>query len=106
MKLEFKQYYESKKKLLEAVDSSPRAKVNYKLNKYCKVPLYEQVDSVEKIYISLKPDDMLEILWEYDTPNSTPSVRYIRIVETKQVFIPAWSSSKIFTWLMNNTDET
>lgn len=104
MKLEFKQYYESKKKLLEAVDSSPRTKVSYKLQKYCKVPLYEKVDSVDKIYYALKPDDTVEILWEYDTLN-TPTVRYIHIVEAEQTFIPAWNSSKIFSWLMNNTKE-
>lgn len=100
----FKQYYDSKKKLLEAVDSCPRVKLSYKLEKYCKLPLYENVDSDSKTYFSLKPDDEIEILWEYDTPD-TPTVRYIRIVDTQQTFSPAWSSVKMFNWVVNNTIE-
>ena len=104
MKLTFKDYYESKMKLIEAVDLSPRVKLQYRLTKYCRVPVYEQVDSNERVYFSLKPDDKVEILWEYDTLDA-PTVRYIRIVETKQTFIPAWNSGKMFNWVVNNTDE-
>lgn len=104
MKLTFKDYYESKMKLIEAVDLSPRVKLTYKLNKYCKIPVYETVDSNEKEYVSLKLDDEVEILWEYDTPDA-PTVRYIRIIETMQTFIPAWNSGKMFNWVVNNTDE-
>lgn len=104
MKLEFKQYYESKMKLLEAADSSPRVTLQYKLTKYCKVPVHERIDSDEKIYFSLKPEDKVEILWEYDTPD-TPTVRYIRVVESGETFFPVWNSGKIFNWVVSNTEE-
>lgn len=104
MKLEFKQYYESKMRLLEAADSSPRVVLHYRLKKYCKVPIHEKIDSNEKLYFSLKPDDELEILWEYDTPE-TPTVRYIRILETGETVFPVWNSGKIFNWILNNTEE-
>lgn len=104
MKLEFKQYYESKRKLMEAVDSSPRVKLKYRLTKYCKIPFYETVDSTVKQYFSLKPDDEVEILWEYDTPES-PTVRYIRIVESSETLFPSWNSSKMFNWAVNNATE-
>lgn len=104
MKLTFKDYYESKVKLIEAVDLSPRVKLKYKLNKYCKIPVYEAVDSNDRDYISLKLDEEVEILWEYDTLD-TPTVRYIRIIETKQTFIPAWNSGKMFNWVVHNTEE-
>lgn len=104
MKLGFKQYYESKMKLLEATDSSPRVVLHYRLTKYCKVPVNEQIDSDEKIYFSLKPDDEVEILWEYDSPEN-PTVRYIRVVESGQTFFPVWSSGKVFNWVVSNTEE-
>jgi hypothetical protein len=104
MKLEFKQYYESKKKLIESVDSCPKVKLQYRLDKYCKLPLHETVDSDEKIYISLKPDDIVEILWEYDTPD-TPTVRYVSIVENDKILFPVWNSTKMFNWAVNNATE-
>ena len=104
MKLTFKDYYRSKLKLIEAVDLSPRVKIQYELNKYCKLPVYEQVDLSDRKYLSLKLDEQVEILWEYDTLDA-PTVRYIRIVETGQTFIPAWNSGKMFNWVINNTNE-
>ena len=105
MKLDFKKYYESKKKLLEAIDSSPRIRLKYKLNKYCKVPLQESIDSTQKTYVSFKPDDIIEILWEYDTPDN-PTVKYIKLLtENVSTFFPVWNSSKMFKWTLNNTEE-
>lgn len=104
MKLEFKQYYESKMRLLEAVDSSPKIKLQYKLVKYCKLPLHEAVDNTNKKYIPLKPDDIVEILWEYDVPDM-PTVRYVRIIDTAETLFPVWNSIKMFSWVLNNTKE-
>lgn len=101
-KLDFKKYYESKLKLIEAVDSSPKIKIQYKLNKYCKIPLLESIDSDRKIYVGLKPDDIIEFLWEYDSPDN-PLVRYLKIGGS--TFFPLWNSSKMLNWVINNTDE-
>jgi hypothetical protein len=102
--MDFKQYYNSKIRLLEAVDSSPKVKMKYRLSKYCKIPLYETVDCTNKNYISLKPDDVIEILWEYDSPDK-PTVRYIKIVEKDKTLFPVWGSNKIFSWALSNTEE-
>lgn len=102
--MNLKDYYHSKMKLIEAVDSSPRVKLRYKLEKYCKVPLYETPDESSKIYYSFKPDDQIEVLWEYDVPES-PSVKYIKILSEGAVYFPDWKSSKIFSWLLNSTKE-
>lgn len=102
--MDFKAYYRSKVKLLEAVDSSPKVKLKYKLLKYCKIPLAESVDSSNKSYIALKPDDIIEILWEYDSLDS-PTVRYVKLIETDQTMFPVWSSNKIFSWALNNASE-
>lgn len=102
--MDFKKYYDSKIRLLEAVDSSPKVKIKYKLTKYCKVPVLNEVDSKDKNYISFKPDDVVEILWEYDAPDN-PTVRYIKILDKELTCFPFWSSTKIFTWTLGNTEE-
>lgn len=104
MKLNFKDYYQSKKKLLEAIDSSPKVRLKYKLDKYCKLPLHENVDSDKKIYYALKPDDVVEIIWEYDSPDN-PTVRCIKILESGETYFPVWHSTKIFNWTLKNTNE-
>lgn len=102
--MDFKQYYSSKIRLLEAVDSSPKVKLRYRLTKYCKVPILKEIDSRDKDYVSLKPDDLIEILWEYDSPDN-PTVRYIKILDEGETYFPFWHSSKIFTWALSNTEE-
>jgi hypothetical protein len=104
MKLDFKQYYESKMKLLEAVNTSPKIKLKYKLTKYCKLPVYETADSANKIYLTLKPDDVVEILWEYDTPDH-PTVKCMHLLDNSDILFPSWNSTKIFNWSLNNTIE-
>lgn len=104
MKFDFKQYYDSKMKLLEAVDSSPRIKLKYKLTKYCKIPIFETIETNTKTYLSLKPDDELEVLWEYDSPDN-PTIKFLKFHNTDNPIFPAWSSPKMFSWLLNNTDE-
>ena len=102
MKLNFKDYYDSKIKLLEAIDCSPKVKLSYRLDKYCKLPLHETVDAEKKLYYALKPDDVVEIIWEYDSPDS-PTVRCIKINE--KTYFPVWHSAKIFNWTLKNTKE-
>ena len=55
MKLTFKEYYKAKKRLIEAVDSSPKIKLQYKLQKYCKVPLLEHIDVDAHAHLITQP---------------------------------------------------
>jgi hypothetical protein len=104
MKLNFKQYYESKMKLLEAVNTSPKIKLKYSLTKYCKIPFYETIDSSDKKYLTLKPDDIVEILWEYDTPDH-PTAKCMWLLGEPNTLFPSWNSTKIFNWSLSNTTE-
>lgn len=105
-KISFKQYYESKQKLKAAGEDCPRYFREYVVNKYCKLPLLEDISSEEKIYLPLKPKDKIEIFWEVaDLVNPVP--RYIRIfneetLEDKKYYF-SWNLMKINKWLELST---
>ena len=107
MKLSFKEYYESKQSLLLACESVPRIRNEYKLTKYCKVPVFESLDNDDKTYVSFKPKDRIEVLWEgVDEFDDYPIVKHIVLISegNRQVF-PCWGSNKIHKWVENNTHE-
>lgn len=110
----FKEFYArhqaAKLKLREAADSTPRVRNDYRLTKYCKFPVYESYEKDEKVYISFKPKDEIQILWEHvseydDYP--TPKSIYIFSEDgkEKQVF-PCWNNKKMRKWVENNTIES
>ena len=98
--LSFKQYYDSKEKLKRAGIENIRTHIEYSITKYCKIPVMESFDS-EKQYVSLKPEDTVKILWEYES--DTPILkRLIVITENEQTVIPCWTSKKMFEWTGTN----
>lgn len=104
--LSFSEYYLSKKKLLETAEECPRIYSHYTMTKYKRVPVVENYDS-EKIYISLKPDDNIEILWEYENIYF-PTARSFVILDsdgTRKTYYPCWSNKKLLSWVMNNAVE-
>ena len=106
-RLSFKEYYESKKRLLSACESIPRIRNEYRLTKYCKFPVFESMDSDEKTYISFKPKDQIEILWEKtDDVDEYPIAKRMVIIseDNKEVF-PCWNNKKMHRWVENNTNE-
>ncbi len=107
MKLSFKEYYESKQLLRSACDIIPRIKNEYRLKKYCKVPVFESLNSNKRIYISFKPKDRIEVLWEaVNEHDDYPTAKHIVLISegNREVF-PCWSSTKIHKWIDNNTNE-
>src|SRR5882757_7286888 len=72
-KLSFKEYYESKQQLLEAITNIPSTINTYVIKKYCKVPV---IIENQKEFITFKPKDIIKIIWEYVTPK-TPTVKNI-----------------------------
>ena len=101
-KISFKQYYESKQKLKAAGEDCPKYFKEYTINKYLKLPLLEEVDSEEKVYLALKPKDKLQIFWEVsDLVNPIP--RYVRIISEEVLddkkYYFSWTLPKINKWL-------
>jgi len=105
--LSFSEYYNSKQKLLESAEESPRIYSYYNVLNYRKVPVLEDYDSEDKIYLSLKPNDQLKILWEYENVYF-PTVRkfiFIRENGNDESYFPCWSNKKLLKWVMNNANE-
>lgn len=105
--LSFSEYYKSKQKLLESAEDSPRIYSQYNIKTYRKVPLLEDYDSTEKVYISFKPKDSIKILWEYENVYFPTARNFIVINEdgTSTTYYPCWSNKKLLKWAMNNATE-
>lgn len=101
-KLSFKEYYESKQKLLKASENLPQVTVEYTIKKYCKIPI--RVEGEDKDYVALKPKDIVKILWEFPNPKSTsPNAKNMLINE--QQYSPSWSSDKLRRWVSSMAEE-
>lgn len=99
-KLSFKEYYEAKEKLLQASKSLPRVISEYVVKKYCKLPILSEND---KDYISLKPKDIVRILWEFHDIKSLPLAKTIYINDVKHT--PSWNNEKLKSWVDSMTIE-
>lgn len=96
MKLSFKQYYEAKEMLRKAGVENIKTTVEYTVSKYCKIPVLESYDK-DKLYLSLKPSDIVKITWEFE--NTTPILkRFSIITESDKEYIPCWTSNKMHDW--------
>jgi hypothetical protein len=107
-RLSFKEYYESKKNLLAACDSVPRIRNEYRLTKYCKFPVFEALDGDEKVYVSFKPKDKIEILWERANEfDDYPTAKcMVLLSESKKEVFPCWNNKKIHRWIASSTIES
>ncbi len=100
MKMNFKEYYESKEQLKRAGIENIRTNIKYSMTKYCKIPIFEDINS-DKTYISLKPNDVIEILWEYES--STPILKkFVLCADGEHTLIPCWTSNKMYEWTTVN----
>lgn len=102
-KLTFKEYCMSKETLRLAADTIPQIMEEYELVKYCKFPIV--ADEEDKQYLSFKPKDRISVLWEYLSPE-TPCVKKVLITTDEEIgarIQPAWSNTKLSSWLAKNT---
>lgn len=103
-KLSFKEYCQSKEYLRLAAESIPQIKEEYELTKYCKFPVV--TDGVDdKEYISFKPKDTIEVVWEYLNPEA-PIARKVLVTtddDDHSKIQPAWGNTKLSSWLNKNT---
>lgn len=102
-RMTFKEYYESKDRLRLAGEECPRISMQYEVTKYCKMPVMESPEDEQKLHVSLKPRDLIEVLWEYIDPNY-PTPKSITLVseDDKKVF-PCWNNKKVLKWVNTNT---
>ena len=107
MKLTFKDYLDSKHRLLEAIGTSPIQRSSYDVKKYCKLVV---VQLGEKQTILLKPKQSVIIEWKYeDINNPTPlsiiveDPKDLSSAETK--YSTRWKGAKLKQWLSKNTAE-
>ena len=103
-KLSFKQYWESKEALREAGNKNMSYLKTYKVNKYCKVPVFE---SNRREYLNLKPKDLIELEWEYDSLLKTNKLKKFSIIEEENKIQKCivWNSKKIAEWVNSSTFE-
>ena len=105
-KLSFTEYFESKMKLLEKAEDTPRIYSLYELKAYKKVPLKESYEDDGKFYVSFKPKDRIKILWEYEDVFYPTARNFVVISEDgSKTFYPCWGSKKLLKWVLSNTKE-
>lgn len=98
-KLTFKEYYDSLERLRSASNTLPKMLNEYIVKKYCKIPVFEDN---KKNYISLKPKDTLNILWEF-VDAKTPQVKNITFDGV--TYYPSWHNEKMKKWIETTTIE-
>ena len=106
MKLSFKEYLDSKKRLLEVINVTPIQRSTYEISKYCKLVLHE--DEVKQTVL-LKPGHQLVVEWRYDhLDDPTPISIIIEDVKKSQMptdveYSTHWTGKKLQSWILKNT---
>lgn len=98
----FKQYYNSVLQLREAAKAAPKIAIKYSCKKYCKVPI---VTESGRDFISLKPKDIISVIWE--SLEEQDRINKV-IITTDDINAPVsidWHMEKIKKWLSNNTSQ-
>jgi hypothetical protein len=105
--LSFKEYLESKQKLLSALKETPVQTITYEVNKYCKLVVGEK-DAKE--YIALKPSQKIIVEWRYDSVYDPPipvslCFENVKTVDSENHFNTFWTGIRLKNWLSKNTSE-
>lgn len=104
--LSFTEYFNSKQKLLEKAEDTPRIYSLYELETYKKVPVKESYDDEDKFYLSFKPKDRIKILWEYEDIYYPTARNFVVVSEDgSETYYPCWGSKKLLKWVLSNTRE-
>ena len=104
--LTFKEYLDSKEQLKAALKEIPIISSTYVVNKYCKIPVGENKDN--KDFIFLKPKHKIVVEWKYINVDE-PDVLSIKFIaegidpETKSTIF--WEGVRLRKWLFRNTKE-
>ena len=96
MKLSFKEYYDSKQLLLRENTATVEFQTTHDVYKYCRVPFSL---NETKTYVSFKPKDKINILWE----RSGGVIVRKQFTISEVTYIPLWNSAKMKTWVEQTT---
>ena len=102
-KISFKDYVNSKKKLLEAVKETPIASLTYAVKKYCKIRVGESRNDRKEI--ALKPRQKIIVEWRYDDINEPEPVSIVLDDISPEEHDLYWNGSKLNEWLSKNAVE-
>lgn len=103
MKHSFKQYLDSRRQLVEAANSVPRATISYTPKKYCSLQLLEN-DTEHTL--GIKPRHEIIVEWQYDNIN-LPTITNCTVKLNNQVIqtgVPILDSLKFQKWLLRNAE--
>lgn len=106
-KLTFKEYLDSKEKLREAVNQTPKRTAMYTVQKYCKLVVGECKE--EKEYVNLKPKQKIFVEWLYENTDN-PTILAIKFDGVKNIspedeHSSMWQGERLLKWLLRNTHE-
>lgn len=106
-RIPLKQYIDSKRQLLEAIDQIPTALMEYEVRKYCTIAVGSDGDN--STTLALKPKQTVVVEWVYNNP-SCPTPNKVSIKDKEQD-IPLsehevfWSHEKLSKWLMRHAKD-
>jgi len=108
VKLTFKQYLESKERLLEQLKKSPIRVATYNVKRYCRIPVGELKEAKE--YIPLKPKQRVVVEWKYEDINSIPHPISLTFKDVKEVnperkYQVFWTGERLSKWIDKNARE-
>lgn len=105
--LSFKEYLDSKQKLLAALQETPVQTITYDVTKYCKLVVGEKDN---KEYVNLKPSQKIIVEWRYDSVFEPPipvSLRFedVKNIDSENQFSTFWHGVRLKNWLSKNATE-
>lgn len=95
-RLTFKEYFESKQRLLENVATTVKFSTSHNVYKYCKVPF---MLSEGKTYVSFRPNDTIIIEWE----RTGEVIKPLQFFISETLYIPVWNAEKMKSWVEQST---
>lgn len=106
-KLTFKEYLESKEKLLQAITENPKQSLEYTVTKYCTLIVGEKEN---KQYVGLKPKQTIVVEWLYKDVYSIPepisiAFKDVKTIQENTQFAAVWVGDRLQKWLQKNAEE-
>lgn len=102
-KISFKEYMESKRKLLEAIKETPIASLKYSVTKYCKMRVGETTD--KRYEVALKPRQTILVEWKFDDIQQPEPISIIFDDISPEEHEVYWTGTKLTEWLSKNAVE-
>ncbi len=98
MKKSFLDFLTARDILVGQTTNNPTSSIKYKINKYTKFPTINE--NVETL-ICVKPKEIIEVLWEFDTNGNVVDIRQIKINEN--IYYYPNDTRSLRKWLNTNT---